>query len=291
MPQTLFNEHLSPQEVHDLVGQGADVNARDENGRTPLHVARRADHTQALLDHGADPTLRDDHGLRAVDHAFGVNLEKAQVLAQALHDREPPEPQHGPRHDAPTKALFEESLEAHEARDAIAQGANVRAQDEEGLTPLHLTKRPEVAAILLDHGADLHAHDNEIGATPLHLANPSVKSLLLERGADPNARDGADMRPLHYPCPPDVAQNLIAHGADVHARDVDGYTPLHRAHNPEKARVLLDAGADAHARGHDGRTPGDFARERGDLTMVQFFNGLDRERSAPRERSRGRERD
>lgn len=53
-----------------LVARGADVNARDESGTTLLmHLARRGDERTAfwLLDHGADPALRNRRGQSALD--------------------------------------------------------------------------------------------------------------------------------------------------------------------------------------------------------------------------------
>ena len=76
-------------------------------------------------------------------------------------------------------------------------GADPKAQDENGLTPLHLAavgnENPAVIAALLEAGADLKAR-NKDGMTPLHLAawfngNPAVIAALLEAGADPKARD------------------------------------------------------------------------------------------------------
>ncbi|NQF17128.1 ankyrin repeat domain-containing protein, partial [Brevibacillus sp. HB1.3] len=39
----------------------------------------------------------------------------------------------------------------------VAQGADVHAKNDEGITPLHITLYPEVAEALIAHGADIHA--------------------------------------------------------------------------------------------------------------------------------------
>ena len=61
-----------------LVEYGASVNARSDEGRTPLMMAAafdRADMVRWLVAHGADPEIRDAAGLRAVDAAavLGAN--------------------------------------------------------------------------------------------------------------------------------------------------------------------------------------------------------------------------
>ncbi len=76
-PQTengLTPLHLAaePGMVEALVAAGAEIDARNDLGRTPLHQAagyRDANVVEALLDAGADPTLEDREGIRPVDLA------------------------------------------------------------------------------------------------------------------------------------------------------------------------------------------------------------------------------
>jgi ankyrin repeat protein len=77
-----------------------------------------------------------------------------------------------------------------------------------GITPLHQFARKgdvENAGIVLDHGADLDARDEDIRSTPLGWAAKfgrlRMVELLLERGAKPNLPDDpAWASPLKWPC-------------------------------------------------------------------------------------------
>jgi ankyrin repeat protein len=75
-------------------------------------------------------------------------------------------------------------------------GMNASAPDWLGITPLHEFARKgdvEKAAIFLDHGADLHARDEDLCSTPLGWAakfgQKQMVELLLQRGAKPNLPD------------------------------------------------------------------------------------------------------
>ncbi len=134
--------------------------------------------------------------------------------------------------------------------------AAVHARSTDGWTPLHLAAfmgHPEVARILLDHGADIEAvATNGIANRPLHAAlagkeSPEVLDLLLAKGADVNARAEADVTPLH----------LAA------ARGNLAYT-----------RRLLDLAADPAARMTDGKRPAAFASERGHPEVAALLDGL-----------------
>ena len=108
-------------------------------------------------------------------------------------------------------------------------GGLAREYTAEGWTALHLAASAEIAAMLIDAGADINARNRHKvfgpGNSPLSAATYQqrldVVRLLIERGADVNQGDNVSFAPLH----------LAA---------ASGYLEI--------ARVLLDAGADANAR-------------------------------------------
>lgn len=107
------------------------------------------------------------------------------------------------------------------AAELLAQDASlIDAREEDGTTPLHYAAwkgHRDLAALLLDRGADVHAlKDNgHWGGTPLHAA------------AHANSKA--------------VAELLIAHGADVRAVSGNGRSPLDetRIHNASAVAKLL----------------------------------------------------
>ena len=119
---------------------------------------------QALLDAGADPNARDNHGFTplywAVWHSSLAVIPMLLKGGADLHAR-------------------------HGSRDG---------------TLLHWAGSPAVVKILLDAGADLHARDKN-GETPLHVAagsgDPARVKVLLDAGADLHARAEDGKTPLH----------------------------------------------------------------------------------------------
>ena len=115
--------------VTDCLRSGADLEARAEDGSTPLHVA--AVHTAnpavitALLDAGADLEARSEGGITPLHLAAMSNANPAVITA------------------------------------LVNVGADLKARSEGGLTPLHLaaarTANPAVITALVDVGADLKA--------------------------------------------------------------------------------------------------------------------------------------
>jgi ankyrin repeat protein len=100
----------------------------------------------------------------------------------------------------------------------LAAGADVRAFDDLGCTPLHHAIEQghvEVALILLTAGADINAHDvARIGETPLgHVVNDcsvATAQFLMDHGADPAIPGWMQLTALDR-----AARRRDAKGADV----------------------------------------------------------------------------
>lgn len=79
--------------VERLLALGADPNARNENGWTPLMVAAESAPgriVQILVEHGADRTAVDEYGLRAFHWGYRANREDAVLALLALQEDLPP---------------------------------------------------------------------------------------------------------------------------------------------------------------------------------------------------------
>jgi len=74
-----------------LLSQGAELEARSPNGSTPLMLASRygaMDLAESLLEAGADPTLRNEQGLSALEFAQAAGRNKlVQRLRQGQQSR------------------------------------------------------------------------------------------------------------------------------------------------------------------------------------------------------------
>ena len=131
-------------------------------------------------------------------------------------------------------------------------GSDVNARDKDQETPLHLASyylSADLVKVLLDYGAQVDAEDN-CGLTPLHqlvLGNHKCRSLSGIGRLEP-----WDSRAIY------TAHLLLEHGADVNAQNKDNETPLHLASLlwlHELARLLIENGADVDVKKSEGKSP------------------------------------
>jgi ankyrin repeat protein len=191
-----------------LLKGGADVNARDEAGSTPLLLAAEKNNSidllMKLIENGADINVENSKGMTAFSRA--VNSQASEVVKLLLQK----DVDVDAKNKAGRTALMQLVSLPHIANDGILvlldAGANINAMDNEGKTPLILAAKfdsasSEKLSLLLDNGAAVNAQDKD-GKTPLMYAawgGPSdVVLRMLKMGADPNALDRRSRSALSY---------------------------------------------------------------------------------------------
>jgi ankyrin repeat protein len=224
-----------PETARLLLGHGADVNARDASGDTPLLVAARR---------GAAPVIDLLLGANADTAALDARGGTALMLAVAAQSQ-------------PSVELL------------LAKGADVGPRNAQGLSALDLAERagktPAAIAIadaLKARGAsgvarasfksEIRADDRFAGWTPLMIASDRGDAVAFKAAlasGDVNGTDGHGLTALavaaragHAP----FVEALLAAGAKAEARAEDGDTALGgavRRKQAEAVRVLVSHGA------------------------------------------------
>jgi hypothetical protein len=182
----------------------------------------------------------------------------------------------------------------YDPRNPLMNSERAERQSAPGGTPLHYAAfcglPGPVKFLVVTHPRDVHSRGFDNKSTPLHEASTfghvEVVRILIGHGADVTARDNDGKTPLHLASiheNVEVARFLIKHGADATAQANNGWTPLHVASScgcVEVARVLVEHGADVTAQGNDGRTPFYLALAYGHVEVAQFLVDLDSDTTA-----------
>jgi quinoprotein dehydrogenase-associated probable ABC transporter substrate-binding protein len=204
------------ERVKYLIGKGADVNARDAGGFTPLDTAARNRSTalvEVLIDAGGDPNKPDADGFFPLLHAINRNhVPSVEMLAK--------------------------------------KGANLELRNKQGITPLSWAigdGKFFAAKALIDGGADVNARSGYEDVTPMMVIATQLSAqtrsgnlaqgpqpldlarALIDKGADVNAvsKDGVSALMIaagHNNAP--IIGLLVGAGADPNAKNPHGQTAL-----------------------------------------------------------------
>lgn len=271
-----------------LLNAGADVNAQDCGGFTPLHiVASRSDPAsmaaaQKLLDHGADPHLLTNGGRRsAIDYGSSSQLHKA--VAQGNEERAMRLYNEGVewglcagddvrdvRTEQPLwRAAFDSGLDAiglRAATNALNESGAWYDLDSNGYNPLQYAARegrPKLCQALIDAGYPVNEteHEWDTCTTYTLASNQACRDVLLKNGASPHTRTQLHIDAAEYESEYESGSLIrsirkqVAEGVDINAVNQWGRTPLHVARTAAAINAFLDCGADINARDPCGRTP------------------------------------
>jgi ankyrin repeat protein len=240
------------EKVKELLKNNAElVNARDQEGRTPLHIAARFGHlgvVQTLIAGGADVNARiprDPNDGDRVQWSISYDIIDGTEVMCVAGDS----PLHWCAHAG----------HADVAELLILKGSDVNAKNACGWTPLHMAARfghLDAVQTLIAKEADVNARipqnandGNEAtgryfslqrgtilcvpGDSPLHWCaqggDTKVAELLILKGSDVNGRNGQGATPLHIASRyrhKELVDLLVQENADVGAKMINGKTAL-----------------------------------------------------------------
>lgn len=223
----LFNEckniHANARQVLSFINAGADVNAIDSLGVTPLHYACAAGNLSVVK------TLVEND---------------ANIEAKSFEREETP--------------LFEACSEGklEVVKYLVKSGALINVLSKRKSTPLHLAcefNYFNIIKFLIENGAEVNIQDINL-ETPLHLAcdknSLEIAKYLLEHGAYVNVKTKEyETTPLLFAIKNKnlhIIQLLLDYKADVNATNIYGTTPLMLAifeKNIHVCELLLKANA------------------------------------------------
>lgn len=190
--------------LFQLIQDGININARDENGHTPLHrcvIRNNLELIQQLIQLGADPNTIDNNHRGSPLHSaahFGY-AEVVEILFNA--------------------------------------GAEINALNDDNETPLHIAleySNTEIAQLLLRLGAKANIKDI-FGNIALHNAASNnhieIIRFLLANNFNIGVKNDSGNTPLHlaFMSHSKVAEFLLENGADINIINNNGYSPLKNA--------------------------------------------------------------
>jgi len=231
-----------------FVSKGADVNLKDVNGFTPLHVMAviwRIDLVEFLVSQGANVNAKSNNGFTPLHLPAGYGrIDVVKFL--------------------------------------VSKGADVNAKDNDGVTPLHFAARSgdvEVVKFLVSKGADANAKANN-GKTSLDVAKTGRNTVVIEYLIRSQFTD-EELAEIGK-----FLAEYRDFEDDVKTKDEYGNTLLHKAVNEKndaiaKVKYLVSKGADVNVQNtkHEpgqspirvGNTPLHDAVTRGRIDLVTFL--------------------
>lgn len=236
------------------------LSAQDISGATPLHEAvryGRVDIARLLLASGANVNAMDSIGktpiLLIIPSAAQQNMYPLLLVHKANVNQKD---MYG---DTVLHVATMANVPVNTLSLLVSNGASVNERNKEGVTPLALaieTMHPEQVKFYSKSGADIYAEDMK-GNTPLTKALESDSRKMLETlitGSNIAATDSSGNTALHIAiekdAPLDYIRYLVDAGSDVNARNKNGDSVLFvtvQKNRRDAGDLLLEKNADIFA--------------------------------------------
>lgn len=234
--------------VKSLIGYGADVNAKNNDGRTALMLTSNLEIAKLLIYSGADVNAKNNNGGTALTRAvYWDKLEVAKLLIDNGADVNAKDDEFG--QTALTQAVNWDRLEI--AKLLIDNGADTK----NSLTYLTSVTKWEMVKLLIDNGADINARGSGMFGTPpliIRVINYMYNGplpydeyseilekikFLIDKGADVNVKDNGGgysvlektidiLNIQHWELVLEIVKLLVDNGANINAKDKNGNTAL-----------------------------------------------------------------
>ena len=245
----------------------AEINIRDNQGRTPVFYAKTPEILSWYTDNGADIYLKDKNGI-TIAHKYVIH-----------NDFE----------------LLDE---------LIKKGADINTPDKNGFPPLAYTNNLKMIKYLLEKGANpdfYYPSGNTLFHNAVKSNNLELAYLLYKAKANPNLKNKNGDLPLDIAFSEDMRtillssgaklnerlyvhqavrennikylNNLLELGADINIADKKGNTPIFYAQNPKILKLLIKAKANLMHTNNSGYTPVEHFALSGNDKFVEILKG------------------
>ncbi|XGA08850.1 MAG: ankyrin repeat domain-containing protein [Wolbachia endosymbiont of Xenopsylla cheopis] len=208
-----------------ILDLGFDINTQDDCGQTPIFLAALYNNSlmvEKLAEFGADLEIKDNAG----DTILSKIISKQNPYKKVSKDEQLAMVKLLIKQGAKLTTRSHNALPIHRAIQArcsldiiniLLTKETINEKNCPGRTPLHLavlTRRADIAELLIKHGADINAQENSKHNTPLMLA--AEKDYI------------------------DIAIPLLANDADPNLKNIDGQTFFDLANSEEMKSLALD---------------------------------------------------